>query len=64
MGVRLRCPRGHNLARFTLIECPQHGDHQRYVCPMRLGNRRCGQEVVVPPIERNCALDEHDPGGH
>lgn len=57
---RMRCVRGHNLARYQIIYCRIHGEHRRYVCPMRSGNRRCGDVVTVPPVEPSCPVNAND----
>jgi hypothetical protein len=55
---RARCRNRHNLTRHEVIPCREHGQHIRWVCPMYLGNRRCGDVVTEPPVDRNCSVDD------
>lgn len=48
------CPRRHRLVRFEVVPCRVHGTHRVFVCPMRLGNNRCGEKVAVPAIGAGC----------
>lgn len=48
------CTRGHRLLRADVEGCQAHGEHRVFVCPMRLGARRCGLVVVTPPYDDAC----------
>lgn len=58
MADRLRCSHRHNLTVSEVVVCDAGHEHDRYVCPMRRGSRRCGQVVYVPSVAGNCTLDE------
>ena len=57
MTEDVRCARSHRLVRFEALGCRDH-EHRVYRCPMRVGNRRCGEVVVVPPYGGACDDDE------
>lgn len=48
------CSHGHRLVRWEPEPCDAGHDHRLYICPMRLGSRRCGEEQIVPPPSPAC----------
>lgn len=53
----VQCSRAHRLVRFEASGCAAGHEHRTYVCPMRVGSRRCGEVVVVPPYRGVCEPD-------
>lgn len=54
------CSRGHRLVRHKVLVCDAGHEHRVYVCPMRMGTRAHGEEVVRPEFGRTCR-DTDDP---
>ena len=54
------CSRRHVLVRWDATQCDAHGEHRTYSCPMRAGNRGCGDVVILPPYSSACDADEED----
>ena len=53
-GPDMSCKRGHRLVRWEPLDCAGGHQHLVAVCPMRVGNRRCGEEHVIPPFGDIC----------
>lgn len=51
--VRVHCSRNHRLVRWEPMGCGEH-EHRLYLCGMRLGSRRCGEQLMVPPMSGAC----------
>jgi len=49
-----KCSAGHALVRWDQQPCPGGHVHMVAVCPMRVGNRRCGEQVALPPFTNSC----------
>lgn len=48
------CPNRHRLIRWEPSPACTRHEHRSYGCPMRRGNRRCGEVVIVPPLGAGC----------
>lgn len=53
------CDRNHRLVRWEPLSCDAGHAHREYQCPMRVGNRRCAEIVIVPPLSSVCTKKEN-----
>lgn len=56
-GAEIRCGRDHVLVRSEPFDCGKHL-HRIFTCPMRVGSRVCGDQVIVPPMSGTCGEEE------
>jgi hypothetical protein len=59
----LKCANNHALVRSEAVACDGGHVHRVLICPMRMGNRPCGDVTVLPPFGPGCARSESDPRG-